>query len=54
MMYVLIVISTVYQGQSVTMQEFTSKENCIFAGNAIKDNSRNKGWAIIHLSCVAK
>jgi hypothetical protein len=54
MLYVLIVISSVYVGQVVTMQEFTSKENCIFAGNAIKNNSRFNGTALIHLSCVAK
>ena len=38
MLYVLIVISQVNYGQSVTMQEFTSKENCMIAGNVIKDN----------------
>jgi hypothetical protein len=54
MLYVLIVISAVNYGQSVTMQEFTSKENCIFAGNAIKDNSKYKGSYLVHLSCVAK
>ncbi len=54
MLYVLIVISSAYVGQTVITQEFTSKENCMVAANAIKDNSRFKGAALIHLSCVVK
>lgn len=55
MLYVLIVISAVNSGQAVTTQEFTSKENCMIAADAIKTNSRFKdGSATIYSSCVVK
>jgi hypothetical protein len=54
MLYVLIVISLVNGGQTVTMQEFTSKENCMIALNAIKTNSRFSGNGTVYSSCVVK
>ena len=54
MLYVLIVISLVNGGQTVTMQEFTSKENCMIALNAIKTNSRFSGAGTVYSSCVVK
>jgi hypothetical protein len=37
----------------VTTQEFTSKENCMAASNAIKMNSRSSS-AMVYSSCVVK
>ena len=54
MLYVLIVISLVNGGQAVTMQEFTSKENCMIASNAINTNGRSKGSFTVYSSCVVK
>ena len=54
MLYVLIIISSVYSGQVVTMQEFTSEQNCMFAKDIIKNNSVFNGLSIKHASCVQK
>lgn len=54
MLYVLIVISGVHGGQVVTMQEFTSMENCIVASNAIKTNSRFNRTSLVYSTCVVK
>jgi len=52
MIYVLIVISAVNSGQTVTTQEFTSEKNCMVALDSIKSNSR---WATLaHTTCVPK
>ena len=53
MLYVLIVISAVNSGQAVIMQEFTSKENCMVASNAIKTNSRFTS-SLVYSTCVVK
>jgi hypothetical protein len=54
MLYVLIVITSAGGGQTVAMQEFTSKENCMVAANTIKENGRYKGSFAIYSSCVVK
>jgi hypothetical protein len=52
MLYVLIVISVVYGGQTVAMQEFTSEKNCMIALDAVKSNGR---WAtFVYATCVQK
>jgi hypothetical protein len=52
MLYVLIIISVINGGQTVTTQEFTSEKNCMIALDAVKSNSR---WATIaHVTCVQK
>jgi uncharacterized protein YegP (UPF0339 family) len=52
MLYVLIIISAINGGQTVTTQEFTSEKNCMIALDAVKSNSR---WATIaHVTCVQK
>jgi hypothetical protein len=52
MLYVLIVISVAYNGQTVTTQEFTSEKNCMIALEHIKTKSR---WLSLHYStCVVK
>ena len=53
MLYVLIVISMANGGQTVITQEFTSKENCMVAANAIKENGRYKSFTV-YSSCVVK
>jgi hypothetical protein len=40
MMYVLIVISSVYNGQSITTQEFSSQQRCEAALEFVQKNSR--------------
>jgi hypothetical protein len=54
MLYVLIIISSVNSGQTVTMQEFTSEKNCMVALDAIKKNSRFMGTGVVYASCVVK
>ena len=47
MLYVLIVISVVYGGRTVAMQEFTSEKNCMVALNAVKAT-------FVNATCVQK
>jgi uncharacterized protein YegP (UPF0339 family) len=54
MLYVLIIISAINGGQTVTTQEFTSEKNCISAMEAIKKNSRYGGNAAIYAACMEK
>jgi hypothetical protein len=54
MLYVLIIISAVNSGQVVTMQEFTSEQNCTIALTAIKTNSRFLGTSTVYATCVVK
>ena len=54
MLYVLIIISAVNSGQVVTMQEFTSEQNCTIASTAIKTNSRFHGTSTVYSTCVQK
>jgi hypothetical protein len=54
MLYVLIIISAVNSGQVVTMQEFTTEQNCTIALTAIKTNSRFSGTSAVYTTCVEK
>jgi len=54
MLYVLIIISAVNSGQVVTMQEFTTEQNCTIALTAIKTNSRFHGTSTVYATCVQK
>ena len=54
MLYVLIIISAVNSGQSITMQEFTSEKNCMIALDAVKSNSRFTGSSFVYATCVQK
>jgi hypothetical protein len=59
MLYVLIVISVVYGGQTVAMQEFTSEKNCMVAIDAVKSTldavKSNGRWAtFVYATCVQK
>jgi hypothetical protein len=52
MLYVLIIVSAINGGQTVTTQEFTSEKNCMVALDAIKSHSR---WTTVALAtCVVK
>ena len=47
MLYVLIVVSVVYGGRTVAMQEFTSEKNCIIALDVVKAT-------FVNATCVQK
>lgn len=52
MLYVLIIISAINGGQTVTTQEFTSEKNCMIALDAVK--SKGKWATFVYATCVMK